>query len=235
MWASLKRRYQHKLEQNFPTKMSSTCHTHPWVSTSLKRMMRRKQRAHRKAKMSGQSKGEERFKRLQSEVQRSTCTAQIGYMADVVSSELKDNTKRFWPFIKSKRQEPTGVALLINKEGYLLHKESGTPQLAIRVRLHEKKNTYNIPDKGPPIDNIIIDPNGVKKLYLMTFDRSNLQALTGYQPFIIRAAALSPILILIYQRSLGDGCVPVDWREALTVPLYKMARNTYYPTTNLSP
>ena len=44
-------------------------------------MMRRKQRAHRKAKKTGQS-----------EIQRSTRTAHRRYMADV---DLKENTKRF--------------------------------------------------------------------------------------------------------------------------------------------
>ena len=40
---------------------------------------------------------------------------------------------------------------------------------------------------------------------------------------MLTAAAdeLSPMLTLIYQRSLDDGCVPADWREALIVPLYK--------------
>ena len=41
--------------------------------------------------------------------------------------------------------------------------------------------------------------------------------------YILRPASeeLSPILSLIYQRSIVDGCVPADWREALIVPLYK--------------
>ena len=122
MWASLKTVVKTAHKQNVPTKMSSTRHTYPWVSTSLRRMMRRKQRAHRKAKKSGQSKDWDRFKRLQSEVQRSIHTAHKRYMTDVVSNDLK-NTKRFWSFIKSKRQESSGVAPLINTEGYL-HSDS---------------------------------------------------------------------------------------------------------------
>ena len=93
MWASLKRIGTTALEQNIPTKMSSTRHTHPLVSTSLRRMMRRKQRAHRKAKTSGQSKAWDRFKRLLLEVQPSTRTAHRRYMADVVCNERKENTK----------------------------------------------------------------------------------------------------------------------------------------------
>ena len=228
MWASLKTVVTTALEQNVPTKMSSTRRTHPWVSTSLRRMMRRKQRAHRKAKKSGQSKDWDRFKRLQSEVQRSTRTAHRRYMADVVSNDLKENTKRFWSFIKSKRQESTGVAPLINKEGYL-HSDSTKKAEILNHQfqsVYMKEDTDNIPDKGPSpfssMDNTIINPNGKKKLLkdLRPFKSAGPD---GIPTFILRAAAeeLSPILSLIYQRSLDDGCVPADWREALIVPLYK--------------
>ena len=114
-------------------------------------MMRRKQRAHRKAKMSSQSKDWDRFKRLLPEVQRSTRTAHRRYMADVVSNYLKENTKRFWSCIKSKRQESTGVAPLINKEGYL-HSDSAKKAEILNQpfqSVYTKVDTDNIPDRGP--------------------------------------------------------------------------------------
>ena len=218
IWASLKTAITTAPEQNVPTKMSSTRHTHPWVSTSLRRIERRKQRAHMKAKKSSQSKDWDRFKWLQSEVQRSTCYAHRRYMADVVSNDLKENTKRIWSFIKSKRQESTGVAPLINKEGYLYSDFTKKAEILNRQfqSVYTKENTDNIPDKGPSpfssIDNIIINPNGVKKLLkdLLPFKSSGPD---GIPTVILRAAAeeLAPILSLIYQRSLDDGCVPADW------------------------
>ena len=157
-----------------------------------------------------------------------TRTAHRRYMADVVSNNLKENTKRFWSFIKSKRQESTGVAPLINKEGYL-HSDSTKKAEILNQQfqsVYTKEDTDNIPDKGPSpfssMDNIISNPNGVKKLLkdLRPFKSAGPD---GIPTFILRAAAedLSPILSLIYQRSLDDGCVPADWREALIVPLYK--------------
>jgi pantothenate kinase len=35
----------------------------------------------------------------------------------------KDNSKRFWSYIKSKRQEPAGISPLLNKDGFL-HSDS---------------------------------------------------------------------------------------------------------------
>ena len=124
--------------------------------------------------------------------------------------------------IKSKRQESTGVAPLINKEGYL-HSDS-TKKVEILNQqfqsVYMKEDTDNIPDKGPSpfssIHNIIINPNSVKKLLkdLRPFKSAGPDEIPT---FILRAAAeeLSPILSLIYQRSLDDGCVPADWQRLL--------------------
>ena len=40
-------------------------------------------------------------------------------MEGKVSQDLKENSKRFWSFIKSKRQEAVGVSALLNQDGYL--------------------------------------------------------------------------------------------------------------------
>ena len=141
-------------------------------------------------------------------------------MADVVCNDLKENTKQFWSFIKSKRQDSTGVAPLINKEGYL-HSDSTKKAEIPKQQLqsvYTKEDTDNIPDKGPSpfssIDNIIINPNGVKELFkdLPSFKSSGHDRIST---FILRDAAeeLSPILSLIYQRSLDDDCVSADWQE----------------------
>ena len=41
------------------------------------------------------------------------------YMEDVVSSDMKQNPKMFWSFIKSKKQHSLGVSSLIDKDGFL--------------------------------------------------------------------------------------------------------------------
>ena len=119
MWTAFKTTITSALDKHVPTKLTSTRHTHPWVNTNLRRLMRRKQRAHRKAKQTGQPRDWERFKRVQAEVQRSTRKAHRSHMQDVVSADLKEKPKRFWSYIKSRRQEASGVAPLINKDGFL--------------------------------------------------------------------------------------------------------------------
>ena len=46
-----------------------------------------------------------------------------------MSADLKENPKRFWSFIKSKRQEAAGVSELVNKDGFL--QSNTTPKAEI--------------------------------------------------------------------------------------------------------
>ena len=46
----------------------------------------------------------DRYKRLQKEVQFHVRKANKTYMQDTVSNESKDNSKKFWSFVKSKGQ-----------------------------------------------------------------------------------------------------------------------------------
>ena len=41
------------------------------------------------------------------------------YMEEIVSNDLKENLKVFWSYVKSKRQESTGVSPLKNKNGFI--------------------------------------------------------------------------------------------------------------------
>ena len=82
------------------------------------------------------------------------------------------------------------------------------------------------PKKGPspyqPMQDISINPNGVKKL-LKDLKPCKAAGPEGIPTYILRSVAeeLSPILSRIYQFSLDTGSVPLDWREALIVPLFK--------------
>ena len=49
--------------------------------------------------------------------------AQTDFIQNTVNRDIKENSKRFWFYIKSKRQEPAGISPLLNKDGFL-HSDS---------------------------------------------------------------------------------------------------------------
>ena len=90
-----------------------------WMNTEIQRIIRRRQRAHKKARHSNQKRDIDRYKQLQKEVQYQIRKAHKKYLVDTVSHDFKDDSKKFWAFVKNKGEEATGVAPLKNKEGYL--------------------------------------------------------------------------------------------------------------------
>jgi hypothetical protein len=118
LWHALKDAIQNTIDKGVPSKMTQGRHTHPWINTTIRRKINRKQKAHKKARKTKKKRDVDRYKRLQQEVQYEVRQANKKYMEDV-STDYKENSKTFWSFIKSKGQEWTGVAPLKNKMGFL--------------------------------------------------------------------------------------------------------------------
>jgi hypothetical protein len=81
----------------------------------------------------------------------------------------KENPKRFWAAIKSKKKESTGVAPLKNKEGFIHSDTSEAEILSEQFQsVYTKENTSTMPDKGqskyPSMKDIVINTKGVFKL-----------------------------------------------------------------------
>ena len=57
------------------------------------------------------------------------------YMEDVVSSDMQQNPKQLWSFIKSKSQDSSGVSSLIDKDGFL-HSKRPIKAEILNEKLH---------------------------------------------------------------------------------------------------
>ena len=145
-----------------------------------------------------------------------------------VSTDYKENSKKFWSFIKSKGQEWTGVAPLKNKMGFLQSDNKSKAEILNEQfqSVFTKENLNNCPNKGnssyQTMSDIKINCKGVTKL----LKNQNIHKATGpdsIPSFILKSAAdqLAPILTDIFQTSIDTGEVPQDWRDANIVPLFK--------------
>ncbi|KAL8622812.1 hypothetical protein ACOMHN_026933 [Nucella lapillus] len=56
MWSDIKQMLSETVEKRVPSKTSAARHTNPWITTSIRRAIHRKQRAHKKARMTGKKK-----------------------------------------------------------------------------------------------------------------------------------------------------------------------------------
>lgn len=226
MWTDFKDKIHSIMEHRVPTKTTKPRHSNPWINTRIRRKITQKNRAHSKARKTRKKRDKDRYKRLQREVQWEVRKANKEYMTDVICD--KDNTKKFWSYIKSKGQEFIGVAPLKDKDGFL-HSDNQSKANILNDQFKSvftKEDHTNLPDKGRSpfntMEQINISERGVLKL-LKTQKPHKATGPDDIPAFILRSAAnqLAPILTRIYQYSLEAGEVPQDWRDALVVPIYK--------------
>ena len=138
--------------------------------TNIRRFIRRKQRAFSKARLTHTKRDQDRYKRLQKEVQWEIRRAHRRFMEEKVSESHTKNPKRFWAYIKSKGQEMMGVAPLKNSDGFLRSdKESKASVLNHQFSsVFTRESDGQLPDKGPSpyptMPNITVCERGVQKL-----------------------------------------------------------------------
>ena len=108
----------HILDTHVPSKMSTVRLNKSWFNTQTKRVIRRKARAHKKARHTNKQRDWERFRRLRREAQKVCRQAYNQHIADLVSSDPSSN-KRLGALVKSLRCDH--YASLTLKFGPLMH------------------------------------------------------------------------------------------------------------------
>ena len=90
------------------------------------------------------------------------------------------------------------------------------------------------PRNYPVMKDIHITPPGIEKL-LKKLDPSKASGPDELKPRLLKELAheISPILSLIFQKSLDTGIVPSDWRTAHVSPIYK--KGSKYNPENYRP
>jgi hypothetical protein len=204
MWSSFKSGVLSIIEMHVPTKTSSSRYTHPWVSTDTRRLSRRKARAYTKTK-SSKKKEMDKYKALKAETQREMHRAHSNFIKTTVNQDLTSNSKQFYSYIKSKKQEPAGISPLLNQDGFL-HSSSTSKAEILNHQFHSvytREDLSNIPNLGPSniqsMTPIEITTPGVKKLLKKLKPKKDG---IPNRLLILAADKLAPILTFIFQRSL---------------------------------
>ena len=172
MWEDIKTAIDQVIKVHVPTKRTAARHTHPWNDTKLRRATRRKNRAFRKAKGTKNAIDWERYKKIKSQTQKDLRIAHRKYMEDVISKDAHEKPKAFWSFIKSRKQESSGVAPFKNKDGFIYSESSSKMEiLTVQfVSAYAREDSSKIPTKGPSsqpsMEPIEVQSKGVHKLLL---------------------------------------------------------------------
>ena len=112
MWNTIRDFTTNLIHKHVPSKMTSSRSTNPWANRHIARLSRRKQRAHKKAKRTKHNRDWARYKSLQAETQREVRRAHDTYMDEIIGGDMRENPKRLWSYLKSRKQDTSGVSPL---------------------------------------------------------------------------------------------------------------------------
>ena len=228
MWVNFKSILLNTMEEHVPSKLSRFKPTYPWITTEVRRLISRKNKAGFKARKTNTQKDRERFRKLKSQTQRATRAAYNSYIYNIISPEQSNNPKRFWSFIKSKKQENSGVAPLRADNG-IIYSDSKNKAEILNSQFksaYTQEDTNSLPElkdsSVPAMPRIIVNQNGVKKL-LLNLNEHKASGPDEIPPRLLKHLSniISPALTRIYQLSLDTRTVPTDWKTANIVPVFK--------------
>ena len=161
--------------------------------------------------------------------QRAVRQAHCTYVNSVLNSSLESgNTKPFWSYVKSKRNDNIGVSGL--KKGGILYQESSDKANILNEQLKSvftKENpNEKVPEinseKFPSINSIKVDISGMEKL-LKNLETKKASGPDQLSNIVLKECynELAPIISHLFQLSLDNGTLPEDWRNENISPTFK--------------
>lgn len=213
----------------------------PWLTPEIKRLIRKRDRIHKKIKATKSEKKSDTIKKhrsLKHQVQQKLRTSYWNYIENIIieDSKLKDSkpSKKFWSFIKNQKSENMGVSPLkvngITKTNpqdqaealnHQFHSAFTTPKPLKLSHICELKSLKSATHKFE-MKQINITPEGTSKL-LKNLNPSKAIGPDKISPHFLKEVhhEISPIISDLFNSSVNTGTVPNDWREALVTPVFK--------------
>ena len=216
LWALFTAKCQSILDNHVPTKLSSQRYNQPWANGKIRNLSRKKKKYYKKAQRTRSDQDMAKYQATKKLVQSECRKAYYQYINSMIgeSNQNGGNLKKFWSFIKSKKNDNSGVAPL--KKNGIVHSDSQTKADILNTQFSTvfmkggKINCDTLPD-------ITVCETGVRKL----LEAVKPHKATGPDAIPARllkdyAAEIAPVLTLIYQSSLDQGTVPVENLNILT-------------------
>ena len=199
-----------------------------WMTYDIKRMIKARKRLYKKYKNGNDQTIKKKHDKLSLKNKGLIKTKFNDYVNGIPEENIKSKPKKFWRFIRSKRNENRGVSPLINKNGKLVTDSKDKAEVLNEQyqRVFTQENTGTLPDLGessiPSMTDIAFTMAGIEKLLTgLDTNKSNgpdeipLRTLKEY------ASEIAPMLTFIMQQSYDTGTLPDDWKNANVVALFK--------------
>ena len=218
------------IEKHVPHKWTSTRYDVPWLTPSLKRQCNLKHRLYNKARRTHRHSDWQKYNDLAKSTKKALKQARWQHVNKILhEAEEEGNSKPFYRYIKSQRQDSVGVAPLKDSSGIHTTPSSKATSLlhqfsSVFTKDSDDPNRNATPDGPtvPDIDPLNITEDGVLKL-LQKLNSSKAGGPDEIPGRFLKETAVSsaPFLTHLYRKSLETSEVPSAWRKQWVSPIYK--------------
>ena len=233
------------IERFIPTKITKTKYSLPWIDTSIKRLIRKRDKLYFRARRSSSPDIKNHYKRFRAHVQKAIRDAYWKHISNIFTLDTEiidpdsprknEKAKKFWSFVKSLKKDAFGITSF--RENGILKTDTVEKANICNKQFQSaftRETDSEIPSKGTSPFTAIGEITGVLKL-LNGLKVHKAPGPDGLSARVLKecSSEIAPILAYIYNESLAQGNVPDDWRQANVAPVFKKGEK--YDPANYRP
>lgn len=224
-WSMIKGFLSDMMSKHIPTKVCRSNNSLPWISNKIRRLIRRKNRTHAKAKKTGSQRLRSKWQSLRSSIQAEIKNSHDCYVNKMIGN-IENDPKPFWKFITRQKKDSQGIPpLKVNDHIAQSDLEKAKALNNQFTSVFTKSNYDSVPllvRSVPVMTDIKVTEPGVTKL-LKNLNPAKASGPDEVHPRILKELAneLGGVFAHLFQQSLDLGKVPTDWSLANICPLFK--------------
>ena len=156
-------------DKHIPSKASRSVSSIPWITSEVRRKIRRKNRTHANAKKTGSSKLRSKFESLRREIKADVRKQHDLYVNNLVG-DVKANPRDFYRCINSQKKDTQGIPTLKRKNGkdvakwYLEKAEEFNGQFTDVFNKNEHTQVPLLDRSASFMNDIVVSKDGLIKL-----------------------------------------------------------------------
>ena len=235
-WSSFKQMLHTTIEKWVPQRNIKKKWNLPWITPTTRRMIRRNQWYYHKARKTGNEEHRKEFRNIRRAkkwaIEQSHDTYVLGLLNFNQGANSYSVSKIFWSYIKSQRNDNTGILSLKNSDGKLVSNSKGKAEILSEQfeSVFTNENLSNIPELSnsniPDMPSFDINVCGVEKL-LKNINGKKACGPDEISSWILKEASeIAPFLQFIFMQSIKTAEVPRDWKLANVVAIYKKGKKS---------
>ena len=236
-WKFFKDKLSSGIDYFIPKTRRRKPNNHQWMTKTVKRLVRLKQRQYNLYQQDRSIANYEQFKKTEKLCKRAVRSAKRKFEQSIANN---GNKRPFNSYIKSKTSSRVNIGpLKVNGDLITDNSEMASALNTAFSSVFTAEDSTNIPScPDPPVGFAIygtyFDTETVKKKILkLKYSNSSGPDKISSRFLIDHVDSLSLPLSLIFMKSMQSGVVPQDWRDANVTPIFK--KGSKHSTDNYRP